>query len=151
MGEWFGAYLWMVLAMDGLTGEMRSRSLNGASPLMRACEGGCVVPSAETATTGRFLACAAALMGVGEALEAGCDVAHQDLSGHTALHVACARGHTACARILLKAELNPESVHVANGVGWTPLHSACSRDQSACARMLLTLGARQGAVRPPRR
>ena len=66
--------------------------------------------------------------------------------GHTALHVACARGHTACARILLKAELNPESVHVANGVGWTPLHSACSRDQSACARMLLTLGARQGAV-----
>jgi hypothetical protein len=66
--------------------------------------------------------------------------------GHTALHVACARGHTACARILLKAEQNPESVHVANGVGWTPLHSACSRDQSACARMLLTLGARQGAV-----
>ena len=63
-------------------------SSDGASPLMRACEGGCVVPSAETATTGRFLACAAALMGVGEALEAGCDVAHQDLSGHTALHVA---------------------------------------------------------------
>ena len=35
VGGWMGAHLWIVLAIDGLTGEMRSRSLNGASPLMR--------------------------------------------------------------------------------------------------------------------
>ena len=37
VGGWVDgcAHLWIVLAIDGLTGEMRSRSLNGASPLMR--------------------------------------------------------------------------------------------------------------------
>ena len=66
---------------------------------MRACEGGCVVASAETATTGRFLACAVAL------IEAGCDVAHQDLSGHTALHVAFRHRQADMASFLLETQM----------------------------------------------
>ena len=66
---------------------------DGASPLMRACEGGCVTGGSENSTAERFIAVAEALM------TAGCDMAHQDMSGRTALHIAFKHRQTDMVRM----------------------------------------------------
>lgn len=61
-----------------------------------------------------------------------------DEDGHTALHAACSRGHTDCARLLLYTGAVVEHY---NSQGWTALHSAVVNDKACCARLLLGTGA----------
>ena len=82
----------LMLLESGADVNVTSNS-DGASPLMRACEGGCVTGGSENSTAERFIAVAEALM------TEGCDMAHQDMSGRTALHIAFKHRQTDMVRM----------------------------------------------------
>jgi hypothetical protein len=56
--------------------------------------------------------------------------------GHTALHWAAAKGHTALVELLLAAGAGPD---VTNAEASTPLHSAAANGELACVKVCTAL------------
>ena len=77
-----------------------------------------------------------------ELLSQGADVNHcRAEDGSTALHMACANGHSEVAALLLARGAS----HIANHAGNTPLHWACLNGHAGVADVLLASG-RPGEV-----
>ena len=64
----------------------------------------------------------------------GVDIHSRDGGGWTALHWACANGHTAVASLLL---VNGADIHSRNNYGYTALHFACTNSQKDTAILLI--------------
>ena len=90
-------------------------------------------------TTLRSMASKGLVREVRSLLASGAVVDEVDEDGHTALWVACWRGHTEVAKLLLAAAAQ---VDKAKSDGATPLFISCQEGHSECASLLLAHGAK---------
>jgi ankyrin repeat protein len=68
-------------------------------------------------------------------------LAQVDINGHTPLHRAAAKGHTACVEVLLQQGDGKHLSMQLNHNGATPLHSAARRGHFASTKLMLDNGA----------
>lgn len=122
--------MWLRAARNGDAAMLMTALSQGADP---AC-------TDENQYTALHIAAYESKPDVAKLLAKLCPLEAANCNGDTALEVAVARGHTRCAKILLKAGANPAPLKK-NGKPkpWTLFHTACYLGHIKCAELLAPL------------